>query len=279
METKKFKGKAIYTPNPAAAEYSKFVCNFYKGCSCDCEYCCNKRWGWGIIPTLKECFKDENHALQVFEKELMKNLPELQRHGLFFSISTDPMLKETMWLTSQATMTCVINGVQVKILTKRAEFVNGITDECGSDFTFLANVKRYFPHSEQLLKKRIAFGFTLTGHDEREPGASPNAERIKAMRKLHEAGFKTWASIEPVIDFESSFEMIRLTSGFCNLYKVGLESGKKYDKEVVNHFVHFISGFCTSKIYLKDSLLKTAGIDRKDLPSNCVGREYSLFNN
>jgi DNA repair photolyase len=57
-------------------------------------------------------------------------------------------------------------------------------------------------------KRLVAVGWTLTGVDSAEPNASPNAERIEAMRKLHEAGFKVWASIEPIIDFDSSLTMI-----------------------------------------------------------------------
>jgi hypothetical protein len=33
-----------------------------------------------------------------------------------------------------------------------------------------------------------------------------------------------------------------------------------------------------AKFYFKDSLLKQAGINREDLPSNCVGRDYNMFN-
>lgn len=31
------------------------------------------------------------------------------------------------------------------------------------------------------------------------------------------------------------------------------------------------------RFYFKDSLLKQAGINREDLPSNCVCRKYSIF--
>ena len=124
-----------------------------------------------------------------------------------------------------------------------------------------------------------SFGFTITGHDELEPGAATNAERIEAMKKLHEAGFKTWASIEPIIDLSKSFEMICHTDGFCELYKIGLQSGKKYDRDELNRFVEGIlrqNGFYEAKIYFKDSLLKQAGISRESLPSNCVTRDFNL---
>jgi hypothetical protein len=128
-------------------------------------------------------------------------------------------------------------------------------------------------------KKLVAIGFSLSGHDELEPHASTNAERIEAMKRLHDAGFKTWASIEPVIDFASSLNMITQTSEFCDLYKIGLESGKSYCKPDLRLFTADCRIFSNgAKIYFKDSLLKAAGIRREDLPANCVARGYNIFN-
>jgi hypothetical protein len=33
-------------------------------------------------------------ATEVFEKELLQNLQQLQEHGLFFSVTTDPLVSE-----------------------------------------------------------------------------------------------------------------------------------------------------------------------------------------
>jgi len=281
METKNFnsKFKAIKMPEGKASEYAKYSCNFYVGCSNECEYCYLKKGRGkailgGNIPTLKKYFKDENHALEVFEKELKANLPELQKHGLFFSFTTDPMLpNETIFLTGKAVMSCIYYNVPVKILTKRADFFS--YHNHFTDYIIPAN-----PYENS--RKVVAFGFTLTGCDDKEPNASTNAERIEAMKMLHDAGFKTWASIEPVIDFGSSYEMIRECDKICNLLKIGLESGKKYDKKQLKLFVKMTieaSRFNYYQIYFKDSLLKQAGISRSELPSNCVGRDYQIFNN
>lgn len=263
---KKFKGKAIYQSDGAAAEYNKFTCNFYKGCPCNCGYCCNKRWGWGLIPTLKECFESEEHAIEVFKKELLKNKVELQKYGLWFSMSTDPMLPETSNLTMLAVEICIKNYIPVKILTKMANWDNIFNKRC----LIKKDVIRY-----------VSFGFTLTGRDDKEPGASSNLERIKAMKKLHAAGYKTWASVEPIIDLKSSMRMIVESIGFCTLYKIGLESGKKYDKEKLKHFavqvVQLLKPNKNIKIYFKDSFLKAAGINREDLPENCVARNYNVW--
>lgn len=268
-----FKGKAIYSPKSKAGEYSKYACNFYVGCSNQCSYCylrkgIGKATLGGDKPTLKKCFRDEAHALNVFEKELTANLTELQKHGLFFSFSTDPCLPETFDLTEYAICRCIERNVKFKVLTK-----------CASWLPYFKEGHRYLSFLDH-----GAFGFTLTGHDELEPGASTNAERIEAMRQLHEMGFKPWASIEPVIDFESSKRMIELTTPFCDLYKIGLESGKKYDKKQLLDFVSWClnpwgdSDSDCLTLYFKDGLLKAAGIRREDLPANCVTRDYNIFN-
>ena len=279
---KTFNGKAIRMPKGKAAEYAKYSCNFYVGCSNECTYCYLKKGRGskilgGNVPKLKVCFKDKNHALQVFEKELKANLPELQKHGLFFSFTTDPMFPETtMSLTIKAMDICVRYKIPIKILTKDVHFAFENYDWkkiIGGDWLKFP----YFLDCEY--KNLIAFGFTLTGHDELEPNASTNSDRIEAMRKLHEAGFKTWASIEPVIDFHSSLRMILQTKDFCDLYKIGLESGAKYKQSEVNEFaIDILYNFRAKKIYFKDSFLNKAGITRSQLPENYVDRDYNMFN-
>jgi len=269
---------AIYQPKGKAGEYAEWACNFHVGCSNDCSYCYCKKGVLahamgGKTATLKKCFKDENDALEVFEKELKANLPELQKHGLFFTFTSDPFLPETTLLTQQAARLCLIHDVPVKFLTKRTdwhidEFIRKVHEN--------GTIWNYKPKMHLL-----AFGFTLTGHDELEPGASANAERIEAMKKLHNAGFKTFASIEPIVRLGSSFEMICATNGFCDQYKIGLESGKKYNKSELNRFIRGVIEqveFYGAKIYFKDSLLKAAGIERSYLPSNCVSRDFDIFN-
>jgi hypothetical protein len=102
-------------------------------------------------------------------------------------------------------------------------------------------------------------------------------ERIEAMKKLHNAGFKTWVSIEPIIDLDSSFDMIRFTLSCCDFYKIGLKSGAKYDSGLLLKFVNdVLFKVRPIPIYFKDSLLKKVGINRELLPENCVTRDFNL---
>lgn len=267
-----FKGKAIYNPKGAAQECSEWACNFYVGCSNNCSYCYLKKGIGakvlgGCNPELKKCFADNMHAMEIFEKEMRANLPALQKHGLFFSFTTDPMLPETKGLTWMAMDLAVVNKVPVKILTKMSDFA----DSTGR--YSLVDIKPEY-------KKYIAIGFTLTGHDELEPNASPNYERIDAMIKLHDAGFKTFASIEPIIHFESSLEMIRQTIGWCDLYKIGLLSGKKPERFDLLYFICKVRGYLEKskcKVYFKNSITDIVG-NIKGFDEGCfVERDYNVF--
>ena len=83
-----------------------------------------------------------------------------------------------------------------------------------------------------------------------EPGASTNLGRIRAMKELHSAGISTWASIEPVIDPDLSFEMIREMAGFCDHYKIGILSGKKsYTPQQIRDFVAQVQSLGHTSIY------------------------------
>lgn len=277
---KELNGKVLYTPKGAAREYAAVGCNFYKGCPHGCTYCYLKRGVLGkelggTEVELKKCFKDEWDALEVFAREFEKNLEVIKKYGIFFSFTTDPMIKQTRSLTLSAMKKCVERGVPVTILTKNADFVsNGDVM-----YSFLLDTKF-------LQREKVAFGFTLTGHDEMEPNASSNLNRINAMRNLKQLGFRTWASIEPIIDFEASLRMIKESADCCDHYKIGLRSGVKkdyYDPEECIQFIEEVNDMLapSKTIYWKESVRKlikdytTLGIIDKDPKS--VGRDFSLF--
>ena len=253
--------KAIYKPKGKAGEYAEWACNLYVGCSNDCSYCYCKRGVLahamgGPVPKLKSCFRDEDHALEVFIKELEANLAELQKSSLFFTFSSDPMIPETRELNWDCIVQSVIRDVHVQVLTKNADFIHdpriGI-----SGFGPFGAVKG------SKIFDMIAWGFTLTGHDELEPGASITEERIEAMRMLHNAGYRTFASLEPVVDPVSTLAMFNLTKGCCDLFKVGLMSGVSkdyYDKSEVRRMAETIAE-SGKPVYFKKSITDYLGWD------------------
>lgn len=259
--------KAIYTPKGKAGEYSRWACNFFTGCSNGCEYCYCRRGVlssvWSDRPCLRKCFRDENHALECFIREAERNIDALREDGIFFSFTSDPALSGTWPLTIAAMQEALSRGIPVQVLTKMSL--------PSYDPTLLSFTGKW--------RGMTAMGFTLTGHDELEPGADTNAQRIEAMRFLHDTGFPTFASIEPIVDFESALRMIRETEGFCDLYKVGLMSGKKYSaeerKEAIN-MLEELKKMPERKFYIKDSLISLTGMDRADLPGHFVSRGYHI---
>lgn len=260
-----YKGKAIYNPSGKANEYSYWACNFYVGCSNECSYCylkkgIGKKTLGGNKPTLKKCFKDEMNAIEVFEKELIENLKELRSHGLFFSFTTDPMLPETMELTIDAISVCQEYNVPVKILTKTSDYLY-----------------RLHFSSNKWNKSIIAIGFTLTGRNELELNATSNEYRIYAMKELKEEGYKIFASIEPIITFEDSKRMIELTQDFCDLYKIGLEGGKKYDTYKALKFIGWLNTLQGPKIYIKESLRKLTLCTNVESYKYFVEKDYDMF--
>ncbi|AHW58663.1 hypothetical protein SAMN05444285_106104 [Draconibacterium orientale] len=264
-----YKGKAIYNPSGKAGEYSNWACNFYVGCSNECSYCYLKKGITakvlgGSTPVLKKCFNNETHALDIFSAELHKNINELKQHGLFFSFTTDPMLNETIKLTLEAAKYAVDFGVPVKILTKMGLLAFEVFDD---DYTLNAGRD----------KGMVAFGVTLTGHDELEPNAKSNKERIEMLRTAKKFGYKTFASIEPIIDFRSAKNVIEASKDFCDLFKIGLESGGKYDVLESQNFVEWLNQIKQPKIYLKESLQKLSRYTNAELGNYFVESNYNLF--
>jgi hypothetical protein len=249
-DLKPIKGKCIYTTKGAAREYGRIGCNFFKGCPHECEYCYLKRGApsaelGGNTAVLKKCLVNEDKALEIFCKEARKHIEVLKKYGVFLSFSTDPMLTETRDLTFSAINFCISNDIHVKVLTKNADFIlyDRMKNLCGST----------------VARDYVEFGFTLTGRDDMEPKASSNHDRIEAMRLLYQRGFKTFASIEPVIDWTHSKMVIDLSIDCCNHYKIGLRSGVKKDyydvlrsgmaiEEMVNKIVS-----AGRTVYLKES--------------------------
>ena len=271
----KFNGKALYQPSGKAAEYSPWAANFYTGCSNDCEYCYCKRGVlshvWDTKPNLKKCFRDEDHALNIFTSELSRNLEAVRKTGVLFSFTTDPMLPETRDLTMRAAETALEMDVPVQILTKRADWFYE------TDFVTYVETSEIWKNN----KHRVAFGFTLTGFDEMEPFADLNGDRVVVLIRLKYLGFRTFASIEPVVTPSRSMEVIDSILGFCDLFKVGLMSGKKTDYNP-RHMHKFMDELVSlsligNKIYLKDSFLDYFELDRAELPGKFVDSDYDIF--
>ncbi len=268
--------KVIYQPSGKAREYSPWACNLYVGCSNDCSYCFNKRGVLGKVAgspvaKLKSGIKDEDQAFDIFLSELKRCKDRIIRDGgLLFSFTTDPCLPGTLPITMACVSAATGMDVPCHILTKCADWI--LRDKTWTDAMTI---------SRDLLN----VGFTLTGRDDLERGASKNAERILAMRSLHDEGYRTFASIEPVINLDRSLEMIRQSTDCCDHYKIGLLSGNEktgdqYDiTGRLEEFIYEVDELLTREkktVYWKKSVTQVIGHEISD--PCCVGTDYDIFN-
>lgn len=293
MNEKILKGKCLYTPGGAAREYAAVGCNFYRGCPFQCSYCYNRKGLTAKVnglsyALLEDGFSKPSHrpkkyqdmvatdyALTVFKGEVEKWLDHLLQYGIFFSFSTDPLSPDAVMLTTSAAFYAAQKGIDVKILTKNAGATSAI----------------FRPFMNNKFNSHIAIGFTLTGRDDIEPYAPGNAQRIETLKLLHQWGLKTFVSIEPIVDFDSSWKMIEETAGYADQHLIGLMSNRKangfepYELSQCNAFLHKTALLAMDKgmkVYWKESIRNFA-----DSPFNMehvfnnkafsVDKDWSLF--
>lgn len=290
--------KILSRPKGNAEEYGRWACNPYKGCSNGCEYCylhsgpMAKGLG-GNKPVLKEGIVNEDHAYHLAMAEIIAYREEIKKAGgLFMTFTSDPCIEATRGLFFRIIGSCVgDNGtpdeevVPVMLLTKNADFMPKADPRFPHENNlvrlqpFIEYVGRLYPEE---LHDRLAFGFTLTGHDELEPNASPNLERVAALKWLHQHDYRTWASIEPVVDFDSAYNIIQdaFLAG-CEHFKIGLMTKNTrvcksmFDKEEAVRFINNVMALVegTATVYWKQSFYDFFG----DEPIHgCTPKEYIM---
>ena len=166
-------------------EYGDYTMNHVQGCSHGCLYPCyafllKKRFGqinsyeqW-IEPVLV------SNTLELLDKEIPRLKDKIQSVHLCFT--TDPFMHgypEISKMSIAAIKKLNAAGIKCTALTK------GI-----------------LPIELAALSKDNEYGITFVSLNEEyrakmEPGAAPYADRLAALRALHDAGCRTWVSMEP----------------------------------------------------------------------------------
>lgn len=223
--------KILSRPKGNAEEYGRWAVNPYIGCPHGCKYCYLKSGPSGkylgqSYPVLKKGIVNEQHAFYLAMCEIEVNRHQIINDGgLFMTFTSDPCIPETCDLMFKIVVEAMYRRIPVTMLTKDANFCDAESPAV-QDIVVAMQVNSWLANIviwKDRLLNFLNIGFTLTGHDELEPNASPNEKRIIAIEYLSAQGFHTWASIEPVIDFPSSFQMIKqaLNAG-CQHFKIGL---------------------------------------------------------
>ena len=235
----------IYEPRGKAGEYSPLAMNIYKGCSHGCVYCYAPAATYNQRGSFHANVQPRNNFFQELGKDVIKFRGD--KRPILLCFTTDPYqpIEETAKLTRISIKRLIENGNSVKVLTK-----GGM--RAARDFDLMAT-------------GNVDFGATLTFLDEArslewEPNAAKPSDRIDALRMAKEAGIKTWASLEPVIDPEQVYEIIKATHEFIDLHKVGKLNYHPLSKTIAWHdFRVNVESLLTSlnkDFYIKDDLKK-----------------------
>lgn len=207
-------------------EYGDYTINHAQGCAHGCKYPCYammmaKRFGkaktyeeW-CEPMLAE------NALEILDKEIPKLKDKIKSVQLCFT--TDPF----MYGYDE------IGEMSLKIIEK----LNNAGIKC------TALTKGILPIELAKLSKENEYGITLVSLDENfrqemEPNSAPFKERIEALKALHDAGCKTWVSIEPYPTpniVEQDFSKILEAVSFCDKIIFGRLNYNKRVSEYKDH--------------------------------------------
>lgn len=225
-------------------EYGDYTVNHVQGCAHGCKYPCYammmaKRFG--KVKTYEDWCEPilVTNALELLDKEIPKLRGKIQSVQLCFS--TDPFMlgyPEVSELSLAIIKKLNTAGIKCTTLTK------GL-----------------LPSELVGYSKENEYGITLVSLDEEfrkrmEPNTALYADRIQALRVLHDAGCKTWVSIEPYPTpniIEQDFDDILNSVGFVDKIIFGR---MHYNKDVTaykDHKVFFSSladrviAFCNAR--------------------------------
>ena len=211
-------------------EYGDYTINHVQGCAHGCKYPCYammmaKRFG--KAKTYEEWCEPKlaENALEILDKEIPKLKGKIKSVHLCFT--TDPF----MYGYDE------VSKMSIKIIKK--------LNDAGIKCTALT--KGILPLELADLSCENEYGITLVSLDEdfrkeMEPNTAPYQDRITALKALHDAGCKTWVSIEPYPTpnfIEQDLSDILSAISFCDKIIFGRLNYNKKVSEYKDHKAFF----------------------------------------
>lgn len=236
-------------------EYGDYTLNHVQGCAHGCKYPCYAMMlarRFGKAKTYEEWCQPKlaENALEILDKEIPKYKHKIKSVHLCFT--TDPFMygyDDVSEMSLQIIRKLNQAGIKCTVLTK------GILPIELADLS---------PENE--------YGITLVSlneqfREEMEPNTAPFLQRIRALRALHDAGCKTWVSIEPYPTpniIEQDLEEILDAVSFCDKIIFGrLNYNKKVSeyrqhREFFNELARTVVDFCErngKQYHIKDGTI------------------------
>lgn len=222
-------------------EYGDFTINHVQGCSHGCKFPCyammmKKRFGQ--VKTYEDWCEPKlvENALKILDKEIPKYKDQIESVQLSFM--TDPFM---------------YGKDEVKNLS--LQIIGKLND---SDIKCTVLTKGILPIELVNYSRENEYGITLVSLDEQfrmqyECNTAPYQERIASLRALHDAGFKTWVSIEPYPtpniceqDLSVVLEAVNFVDKiiFGRIHYNKVATAYKQHKEFFNDAAHQVIDFC-----------------------------------
>jgi len=238
----------LYVPAGRAREYAGLACNIYKGCDTGCLYC----YGASVLRMTHESFVASTPRPSFLEKlaHEAENFNGIKRRVLLcFSCDPYQALDEQLGITRETINILHYYDFGVTVLTKggkralRDLDIFCVADRFATTLTFMDNES--------------------TSHW--EPGSASPAERVETIKAFHDAGIRTWVSLEPVFDIATSLAAIEATHEFVDLYKVGKLNHQSYPGHDDKYWRHWalsaasLLGNLRKPYYIKQDLAAIAG--------------------
>ena len=222
-------------------EYGDYTMNHVQGCSHGCLYPCyafllKKRFGqiksyeqW-IEPVLV------SNTLELLDKEIPRLKDKI--HSVHLCFTTDPFMEQYP----------EVGEMSLKIINRLNK----------DNIKTVILTKSVLPDSLLNTSKINEYGITLVSLDESyrkkyEPYTPNYNERIAALRRLHDAGYYTWVSIEPYPtpniceqDLQTILERINFVDYivFGRLHYNKLVSEYPNYKQFYNDLAIFVEKYC-----------------------------------
>lgn len=236
-------------------EYGDYTLNHVQGCAHGCKYPCYAMMmarRFGTAKTYEEWCEPKlaENALELLDKEIPKYKSKIKSVHLCFT--TDPF----MYGYDE------ISEMSLKIIRK--------LNQAGIKCTVLT--KGILPFELADLSPENEYGITLVSlneefRQEMEPNTAPFLQRIQALRALHDAGCKTWVSIEPYPTpniIEQNLEEILNAVDFCDRIIFGrLNYNKKVSeyqgyRQFFTELAQMVKAFCErtgKQCHIKDGTI------------------------
>ena len=229
-------------------EYGDYTINHVFGCAHGCKYPCYAMMNakrFGKAKSYEDWCNPKLviNSLEILDKEIPRLKEQIKSVQLCFT--TDPF----MYGYNE------VSQMSIDIIRKLNEF--GI--KC------TALTKGILPIELATLNNENEYGITLVSLNEQfrqsfEPNTAPFPERIAALKALHDAGCKTWVSIEPYPTpniIEQNLSDILDAVSFCDRIIFGrmnynkIVSEYKQQKAYYNELAQQVIDYCTStgKLY------------------------------